>query len=301
MKLCLLKPAVVPYIWGGTKLFGWGKESASANIGETWELSFNHEKPCLIASGKNAGKPLYLVAKNKDIGTKAASFDIFPTLIKFIDSAQYLSIQVHPSDEYALANEGQLGKTEMWYILEAEEGAGLYLGFNKDVTPEEVRDRIEKGTIEEVLNFIPVHPGDSFFIPSGTVHAIGPGITLIEIQQNSTLTYRLYDFKRKGPDGKERELHVEKALKVLKFSKYEPMTFQFPLIGESPYFRSEVQDISSMKIKASRSSFKTFSILEGSGFVDDIPYSKGSTFFLPAGKACDIQGTGTMVITEVPE
>lgn len=301
MKTCLLNPAIISPIWGGTKLFSYGKKSEHPTIGESWELSMIPEHPSLIASGENAGKPLYLVAKNEDIGTKAASFEIFPTLIKFIDSAQFLSVQVHPSDEYALRVEHQLGKTEMWYVLDAEEGAGLYLGFNRDTSPEEVRRRVADGSIEEILNFIPVHPGESYFIPSGTVHAIGAGVTVIEIQQNSTITYRLYDYKRKDANGNERELHIEKALDVLNYHKYEPTEFRLPLIGESSYFRSVLSEIKPMKLTASKASFKAISILDGSGFVDDIPYSKGRTFFLPAGQTCEIKGAGHMVITEVPE
>ena len=135
-------------------------------------------------------------------------------LIKFIDAEQNLSVQVHPSDEYALQHENSFGKTEMWYIVEAEEGAGIYLGFNRTVTKEEYEAAIKENRLTELLNFYEVKAGDCYFIPSGTIHAIGKGCLICEIQQNSNLTYRVYDYGRKDKNGKERELHIDKAPRV---------------------------------------------------------------------------------------
>lgn len=160
----------------------------------------------------------------ENIGIRAAKFPFFPTLIKFIDAKSDLSVQVHPSDEYALENEDSFGKTEMWYIVEADKGAGIYLGFSKEVTAEEFKSAIEEKRLMEILNFYPAKPGDAFFIPAGTIHAIGKSCLICEIQQNSNLSYRVYDYGRKDKFGNERELHIEKALRVTSLEKFEAKT-----------------------------------------------------------------------------
>ncbi len=299
MKLVKTRPATKDYIWGGTKLKNWGKQSNSTNIAECWELSFNQSGPTIIDSGIDSEKPLMDVATKEDIGTIPASFEFFPVLIKFIDSASNLSVQVHPSDDYALKNEGQYGKTEMWYIISADPHCGLYVGFKKKTSSEEVRSKIKDGSIMDLLNFVEVKPGECYFIKSGTVHAIGGGVTLIEIQQNSTLTYRLYDYNRLGKDGKPRELHVEKALKVLDYEPYNPPKFKKPLIGECKYFSSSVYDVKDTTIKTDKASFKSLSFLGGKGTFGDLPYKNGDTFFLPANQEAKLSGTGKVVITEV--
>ena len=299
MELVKTKPATKDYIWGGTKLKKWGKEAESSHIAECWELSFNASGPTIIDSGEDKGKLLMDVCKKEDIGTIPSSFEFFPVLIKFIDSDGNLSVQVHPSDEYALKNENQYGKTEMWYIIDNEPHSGLYIGFKKKTNAEEVRKAVQEDTILDLLNFQEVKPGQCYFIKSGTVHAIGKGVTLIEIQQNSTLTYRLYDYHRLGKDGKPRELHVEKALKVLDYNPYNPPKFEKPLIGESKYFSSSVLPVKKTTIKASPSSFKSLSFLGGEGTIGGIPYRNGDTFFLPAGKETVLEGTGKVVVTEV--
>lgn len=149
------------------------------------------------------------------MGSFGKAFPFFPTLIKLIDAKKALSIQVHPDDSFALSREGQYGKTEMWIVLEREEGAFLYFGFQKDYTEEEIRRAIEAENFPSLLCKVMVEPGDVFFIPAGTVHAIGAGILLAEVQQNSNLTYRVYDYGRKDAQGNTRELHVEKALEVM--------------------------------------------------------------------------------------
>lgn len=300
MEIVKLKPSTKDYIWGGKLFKSWGKESSSDSIAECWELSFNKDGPSYIDSGKDLGKPLMEVATNEDIGSLASSFPFFPVLIKLINSASNLSVQVHPSDEYALKNEGQYGKTEMWYVISHEKGAGLYIGFNKETNKDEVAKRIENGTIMDILNFVEVEDGDTFFIPSGTVHAIGAGVTVIEIQQNSTLTYRLYDYKRKGKDGKERELHVDKALKVLNFNKYEKTAFSKGVIGSCKYFTSYILDAEKDSlIHARPDSFASVTFISGEGKLNDITYKKGDTFFIPASKIGNIQGNGTYILTEV--
>ena len=296
MELTKLKPAVITTLWGGKKLFGYGKESKEEKISETWELSFYKEHPSTLEDGT----PLMDVISAKDLGKKVNEFPIFPVLVKFIDSEKDLSVQVHPSDEFALSNEGELGKTEMWHILDADEGAGIYLGFKRDTNEEEVKRRALDGSILSLLNFIPVKKGESYFIPSGTVHAIGKGVTLIEIQQNSNITYRLYDYKRKDKDGKERELHLDKALKVIDYKAYSPLAFIKPVIGECKYFKASLLDIGDNKIISNENSFKSIHIIEGSGTIGNYDYHKGDSFFLPSLKETEIKGIGRAVIVEIP-
>lgn len=299
MKTVKLRPATKDYIWGGTTLKAWGKEAPSEHIAECWELSFNESGPSLIASGLDAGKALKDVATKDDIGAVPASFPFFPVLIKLIDSESNLSVQVHPSDEYALKNEGQFGKTEMWYIISAKPHCGLYIGFKRKTNAEEVAAAIEDGPITNLLNFVEVKPGECYFIKSGTVHAIGGGVTLMEIQQNSTLTYRLYDYGRVGKDGKPRELHVAKALKVLDYEPYNPPKFPDPLIGECKYFSSRHLSVKDEVIQAPKDSFASLTFFDGEGSLDGIAYKNGDTFFIPAGEKAALSGTGHYVITLV--
>ena len=171
----------------------------------------------------------YLKSHPEAAGSLGKAFPFFPTLIKLIDAKKALSIQVHPDDSFALSREGQYGKTEMWIVLEREEGAFLYFGFQKDYTEEEIRRAIEEENFPSLLCKVMVEPGDVFFIPAGTVHAIGAGILLAEVQQNSNLTYRVYDYGRKDAQGNTRELHVEKALEVMdrkQLSSYRQEAFK---------------------------------------------------------------------------
>ncbi len=211
MEIVKLYPECKDYVWGGTKLKQkYGKITDKTPCAESWELSFHKDGLTKLSNGKTLAESV----TEKDLGEKAKSFPFFPSLIKFIDAEQNLSVQVHPSDDYALEHENSFGKTEMWYVVEAEEGAGLYVGFNKDVTKEEFEQAIKENRLTELLNFFEVKAGDCYFIPSGTIHAIAKGCLICEIQQNSNLTYRVYDYGRKDKNGNERELHVDKALKV---------------------------------------------------------------------------------------
>ena len=203
-------------------------------------------------------------------------------LIKFIDAKQDLSVQVHPSDDYALKNENSFGKTEMWYIVEAEEGAGIYLGFNKDVTKEEYEKAIKENRLTELLNFYKVKAGDCYFIPSGTIHAIGKGCLICEIQQNSNLTYRVYDYGRKDKFGNERELHVDKALKVTSLNKFAPVEF-FDCLGKCKYFTVTKNNVNGkIVLSADEASFNSVTCVKGEGLIDGIEIFKGDTLFVPA-------------------
>ncbi len=301
MKPVKLKSALKEYIWGGDELrLSYGKDYGPKKVAESWELSFNEAGPSLIDSGEDAGKPLKDVAKEEDIGSAASKFEFFPVLIKLISSDSNLSVQVHPNDEYALKHENQFGKTEMWHVLSAKPGSGLYVGWKKETNPEEVKKAIEEGTLLELLNFVEVKPGDDYFIPSGTVHAIGAGVTLIEIQENSTLTYRLYDYNRVDANGNKRELHVEKALKVLSYKTYEKAEFKKPLIGECSFFSSSIHHFDGeLVVEADKSSFKALTLVSGECEFDGIKSKKGDSFFVPAGQKATLKGQGEVVITEV--
>lgn len=296
MEISKTIPATKSLIWGGTTLKKWGKQSNEANIAEAWELSFRDDGPTLLPDGR----ALKDVATKEDLGAKVQHFPYFPVLIKLIDSESNLSIQVHPSDEYALKNENSFGKTEMWHIIAAKPGAGLYLGFKRETNEEEVRAKIEDNTLTDLLQFIPVKPGENYFIPSGTVHAIGAGVTLAEIQQNSNLTYRLYDYGRLGKDGKPRELHIDKAMKVVSFKPYEPIHFKAPIMGECAYFRSLLGKVSNEKIVAPKDSFASITFLSGEGTFNNEPFKQGDTFFIPAGKEGNLEGKGEYVLTIIP-
>lgn len=214
-----LEPAFKEYLWGGSCLKAhFGKQSELERIAESWELSAHEAGQSVVADGRRRGMRFgtYLQRIGKAAwGWKCQAMDRFPILVKLLDAHMDLSIQVHPDDEYALVHEQEYGKNELWYILEAEENAAVYRGFSRDVSKEEVRRRIEDGTLQEVLARVPVKPGDALFIPAGTVHAIKGGVVACEIQQNSDSTYRLYDYDRRDAYGNKRALHVDKALDVL--------------------------------------------------------------------------------------
>ena len=211
----LLSPAFKDYIWGGNRLKrDWGKRTDMTPLAESWELSCHEAGPSVIAGGAYAGRTLgdYLAEHPEDAGTKAQNAGAFPLLIKLIDAAGPLSVQVHPDDAYAREFEHSLGKSEMWLVLDASEGAGIYYGFKRETPLAEMRAAIENNTLTELLSWVPAKTGDCFFIPAGTVHAIGAGLMVAEVQQSSNLTYRVYDYGRVGADGKPRPLHVEKAV-----------------------------------------------------------------------------------------
>ena len=211
-------PAFKDYLWGGTRLkTEFGKNCNFDKVAESWELSCHADGMCTIANGVNAGKTLvdYIAQADTDVlGTHCAAFDRFPILIKLIDAKQSLSIQVHPDNDYAMRVEGEPGKTEMWYIVDCDPGAQLLYGFEHEISREEFAARIQNNTLLDVVHAVPVHKGDVFFIAAGTLHAIGGGILIAEIQQNSNTTYRVYDYGRVGADGKPRALHIAQALDV---------------------------------------------------------------------------------------
>ena len=221
----LLSPAPKDYLWGGTRLHDeYGKVLSCSPLAETWECSTHPDGQSLVASGDFAGTKLGdLLSEQPDLlGTHPLLLTggraELPILIKLIDAKEKLSVQVHPDDNYARLHERDSGKTELWYVLHARKQAEIVYGFRRTMTASQVRDTVSRGTIEACLNHIPVHQNDLFFIPAGTVHEIGAGVLLAEIQQSSNLTYRLYDYDRTDRNGNRRPLHIDKALDVANLS-----------------------------------------------------------------------------------
>lgn len=299
MELIKLTPAVKSYLWGGTFFQKYGKSPETEIISELWELSVREGNSSIIASGPLKNRPLIEVLTPKEIGPASKRFLFFPVLIKLIDAKENLSVQVHPSDDYALTHENSFGKSEMWYIISADDGAGLYVGLNNDYSQKEIETKLHNGTILETLNFFEVKPGDCFIINPGTIHAIGQGVRLIEIQQNSDLTYRLYDYGRVGKDGKPRELHIQKALKVLNYSQYHHQEVKGLILANNQYFTVEHHHVDrEMKIK-NADSFVTFTFLSGEGTANELTYKPFDTFFLPTGKEVKIKGQGEVILTYI--
>jgi len=209
-----MKPVLHDKIWGGTKLReAFGYELPSETTGEAWVISAHPNGDCEIADGEFAGKTLsQLYAERRDLFGNIDN-PVFPLMVKFIDASDNLSVQVHPDDAYAAEHENSLGKTESWYVLGADERASLVMGHNAK-TREELADYIKRDDYDHLLNTIKVNEGDFFYIPSGTLHAIGAGCLIYEAQQSSDITYRVYDYHRKDAQGNERELHVQQSIDV---------------------------------------------------------------------------------------
>lgn len=318
MELIKLQPACKDYIWGGDLLQKqYHKGEGMRRVAESWELSAHPAGESIVSSSADAGMGFtaYLKKYGKAVlGANGAAFTFFPVLIKWIDAHQPLSVQVHPSDEYALRVEGEYGKTEMWYVMDCQPNASLYFGVNQAVTPEELRDRIENNTLTEVLNEVPVHPGDVFFIESGTLHAIGAGILICEIQQNSNTTYRVYDYGRRDDQGNLRELHIDKALAVTKCTPSAAQAIQPPedisggtrqLLAKCPYFTSELYEIDgTVQLTVDESSFTALSVLKGTGTItgpeNTLEIQTGDSIFIPAGTGeVSIKGDAKMIRTRV--
>lgn len=313
-----LNAAFKDYLWGGTCLRDeFNKQTDINPVAESWELSCHNDGKSVIDNGKYAGKTLveYIEAEGKCVvGTKAEGKKGFPILIKFIDAKQSLSVQVHPDDKYALLHEGESGKTEMWYVMAAEPNATLIYGFNQEISHQEFERRIKDNTLLEVCNQVPIKKGDVFFIEAGTLHAIGAGALIAEIQQSSNSTYRVYDFGRVGKDGKQRELHIEKALAV---TKLQPPTRKIGAIATLNSFADYDLDIlaqcelfnvshfnlhGNCALKASADSFHSILVLDGEIALtygsDSFTITKGESIFVPANMGEYIlNGTGEFIFT----
>lgn len=298
----LLSPAGKDYLWGGERLKkSFNKQIDLTPLAETWECSTHPDGESIISSGENKGKTLtQVLKKNPDwLGTHPKTEGKLPILVKFIDAKSDLSVQVHPDDEYALKNENQLGKTEMWYVIDAEPGTKLVHGFYHDTTEAKVRGYIETQTLMNHLNIIPVEKDDVFFITPGTVHAIGAGALIAEIQENSNVTYRLYDYDRRDKNGNLRELHIDKAAQVLNYNKsrdirqsmrvlkYEP-GYAKEILCRCEYFQVERVLLNGQcSFEVNELSFVSLMCIDGkmkiSNDETELNMRKGDTAFIPAG------------------
>ncbi|MBR2214823.1 MAG: class I mannose-6-phosphate isomerase [Selenomonadaceae bacterium] len=314
-----LKAPLKDYLWGGVRLKeDYGKETNLDKVAESWELSCHKDGESVIVNGREAGKTLTALTQEhaEVLGRRGAAFSYFPLLIKLIDAKDNLSVQVHPNNDYALRVEGEYGKTEMWYIVDAEPGASLLYGFKETITPEEFARRIEDNTLLEVCNKVPVQKGDVFFIEAGTLHAIGAGILICEIQQNSNTTYRIYDYGRVGSDGKPRQLHVDKAKEVTKLmpptrdTKPLASIDLFPqakaeLLAACEYFTVYHFNVQGEAILyAGEESFQAATVLKGkltvTGGGESLALTPGDTVFLPANlQEYKISGEGEFILSMV--
>lgn len=297
MYIMKLKPALKDNIWGGTKLKNdYDFKTDLKIIAEAWTLSCHKDGENIIENGefKDSSFTDYINAHKTVLGKKAEKYDDFPILIKLIDAKNDLSIQVHPNDEYAKKYENEFGKTEMWYVVDAEKDAKLIYGFKEKISKEDFKNAIESNTLLDVLNIVNVKQGDVFFIEAGTVHAIGKGVFIAEIQQNSNSTYRVYDYNRLGNDGKPRELHIQKALDTAvteppkskttaesQPEKIENATKQ--LLKQCDLFTVYIYEIDGkVNLFADENSFINILVIDGSGKIDDMEFKKGDSFFIPS-------------------
>ena len=253
----LFEPNLHPVVWGGSRLRPYkGLEANDEPIGESWEVSAVPSSTSIISNGAWAGRNLVSVVSEHAEAILGKSVNQqyggrLPLLVKFIDAKKDLSIQVHPNDEMAMREHGKMGKSEMWYVIKADEGSHLYAGFKQEITPEEYQKRVADGTITEVLADHKVKAGDVFYLPAGRVHAICGGILLAEVQQSSDVTYRIYDYNRPGMDGKPRELHTELAARALDYhveanyrTEYVESSNKAIQIIDTPYFDVRVIEMS---------------------------------------------------------
>lgn len=296
-----MDPEFKETIWGGTKIMTiFSKKIPSAHTGESWEVAARENGNSTIRNGKLAGKTLAEAIEEYPVevlGYSAMGKGMyqFPLLVKIIDADDDLSIQVHPNDQQAVALEGPQGsgKTEMWYVIDAEPDAQLIYGLKKNMTIEQFAEAIANGTLEDHVNYVPVTKGDCFYIPAGTLHAIGQGILIAEIQQNSDTTYRVYDYDRTDAEGNHRQLHVDKALEVTDLTAVKgdgKADINEGVI--SPYFQVYRRNLRGIQeIAVSSEHFQMVMILEGSGKIDGIPFKKGDTILLPAaGETVGMEG-----------
>ena len=314
-----LMPAFKDYLWGGTRIRDeLGKKCDLDIIAESWELSAHADGVSKVSGGKYDGMYFndYLAALGRSaLGWKCQHYDRFPILIKFIDAANPLSIQIHPDDEYALKYEGEYGKNEMWYIMDCDKDSYIYYGTKGEISKEELRERIANNTILEVLNKVNVKKGDVFYVEAGTIHAICGGILICEIQQSSNCTYRMYDYDRRDKFGNPRQLHVDKALDVVKYrqmQKTEELKTETDANGNEKttlvlckYFECNKYVVKDeLKLPIDEASFQSVMIVEGQGTISDenrqMDFKRGDSFFIPAFKnIITIKGACEIIVTHI--
>ena len=312
------KPILKTIVWGGEKIAPYKEiETDQKHIGESWELSGVHGNESVVAEGPLAGRSIAdLVKQYKGelIGSHVYenTGDEFPLLIKFIDALTDLSIQVHPNDELAAKRHNSKGKTEMWYVVDAEPGAHLLAGLTEHITPEEYAAKVADGTITDVLARHEVHPGDVFFLPAGRIHAICGGCFIAEIQQTSDITYRIYDYGRLGLDGKPREVHTELAKDAIDYKVYDNYRTEYtPVQNEEvevvscQYFTTSIYDLTLPYAKdlSELDSFLVVICLSGRGTLEvdgeEITVHQGETVLVPASAddICFVPEEGMKLLT----
>lgn len=317
MDILKLNPVFKDYLWGGTRLkTDFGFDCDFDKVAEGWMLSCHKDGKNTIEGGEFAGRTLDDIINEKGsvkvVGTRAEDFPYFPILIKLIDAKDNLSIQVHPDNEYAQRVEGEFGKTEIWYVLDAADDAQLIYGFKEKISSEEFAKAIEENTLTDVLNSVKVKKGDLLFIEAGTVHAICKGILVAEIQQNSNTTYRVYDYGRVGADGKPRELHIKKAVDV---SATEPPKYDIKPMGnpvdngeyvetlltECDLFTVNHYDVKdSVTLFTDEKSFNHLLVVDGNGEINDRAFKKGDSFFVPANYGeYTVKGNCEIIVSKI--
>lgn len=304
MEPMLLKPIGKDNLWGGNRLKKeYYKDLPINPLAETWECSAHPAGPSTVVNGTFAGQTLdKILQKNPDyLGSRVDKKYGLPILVKFIDAEKDLSVQVHPDDSFAREKENDFGKSEMWYVLDATEQASLVHGFSHDVNIEMLKQSVAEGDLDKHLNKVMVHKGDVFFTPAGTIHGIGAGCLIAEIQENSNVTYRVYDYNRLDKNGQKRELHFDKAMQVLNMKACERYEQRARLVHYYPGCSREIlcrcQYFETERIKVNRglaftvmdTSFQVLLCLDGSGgletseFQKPLRFKKGDCIFLPAG------------------
>lgn len=297
MEILFFEPVYKDYIWGGTRLKEYfNKNVETPTAAESWEISTNEAGLSKIANSTMKGNTLKNLFDNRDLreeifGTKTKEMEKFPLLIKYIDANSNLSVQVHPNDEYAKKNENDGGKTEMWYIIDCAENAQIICGMKESIEKKDVSDIIRNGKIKENLNYINIQKGDAVYIPSGTIHAILAHTLICEIQQNSNLTYRVYDWDRLGSDGKPRELHIEKAIDVIDVQTKPRVVHsrneENKKIVDNEFFKVEKIVVDEeYRDKSNKETFYTINIIEGNGKIEannkEYNLNKGDSILIPA-------------------
>lgn len=314
----LLAPVYKDYIWGGERLKkDFGKDTDLSPLAESWELACHKDGTNRVINGECAGRTLQSIIEEHPsiVGEKVGGSNLLPVMVKLIDANDDLSVQVHPDDDYAAKTGCGCGKSEMWYVLDAEENAEIIYGFIETVTKIEFETSIKNGSLMGIVNRVKVKKGDVYFTKAGTLHAIGKGTLVAEIQQNSNTTYRVYDYGRKGKDGKHRPLHIEDALNVtvlektcqpkIKLNYIETNGHIETLLTECPYFRSKLIKLKGeINLFAGRESFHHLLCTESYGVFEwkgtKISLKKGDSLLVPAGCGeYTITGTLEYILTEV--
>ncbi len=305
-EIIMLKPIFQERIWGGTKLKEYfGYDIPSNHTGECWAISAHNNGDCEVANGPLKGQTLSTVYENhRELFARSES-PVFPLLTKILDASENLSVQVHPDDSYAMQNENDLGKTECWYVIDCEEGAEIIYGHHA-TTKEEMAKMIDEGDWDHLLNRVKVNPGDFFYVAAGTIHALGAGTLILETQQSSDTTYRVYDYDRTDDQGHKRDLHLDRAKEVLSISEedncvdktvHQEGNLTLTRYVSTKFFTVEKWETVD-KVKKDISQFTLVSVLHGTGTINNLPISKGDHFILTS--LCDtaeITGDLEMIVS----